>query len=302
MNLDHFIYFKTLAQSNSFTLASERLFITQQALSKSMKAFEKELGTTLFLRSKQGISLTADGEYVLQIANRVLDATNELQHHFASSHAKNIRGSLDIMSLPIIQDFFISKTLINFYKYYPQIKINYQLRNEAEILSALQKKETHLGFLHFFRLQGAPLIEINDPLSFIPLMNSNISAIVSKKSPLAKLESLSLQQLTNQPIVIFVSDELKSSNTYNLLKNFGAQKFYPVKGYALYSQMIADNIGISIKLDQFSQSFSQSISGSVPNCVNIPISNDIDAVFGYVYNKEYADNPCIKLFLNEFLK
>ncbi|MGI6105819.1 MAG: LysR family transcriptional regulator [Raoultibacter sp.] len=55
-------YFLTIAEEGSISRAADRLFISRQALSGSINALEAELGTSLFRRSKSGISLTQEGE------------------------------------------------------------------------------------------------------------------------------------------------------------------------------------------------------------------------------------------------
>lgn len=52
MELTHMLYVVTAAQLNSFTRAAQQLFISQSALSQSIKRLESELGTELFTREK----------------------------------------------------------------------------------------------------------------------------------------------------------------------------------------------------------------------------------------------------------
>ena len=59
MRIEVLEYFLEIADCKSFSRASENLFISQQGLSKSMRALEGELGVTLFQKSGRGIELTA---------------------------------------------------------------------------------------------------------------------------------------------------------------------------------------------------------------------------------------------------
>ena len=54
-----------LGETGNITKAADRLYITQSALSKRIKAIEKNLGVQLLLRSRQGIRFTPEGEAVL---------------------------------------------------------------------------------------------------------------------------------------------------------------------------------------------------------------------------------------------
>lgn len=53
--------FLKVCETGSISGASEQLYISQQGISRIISSLEKELGTVLFIRSRQGVSLTADG-------------------------------------------------------------------------------------------------------------------------------------------------------------------------------------------------------------------------------------------------
>ncbi len=62
INLNSFKIFLEVANSNSFLEASNKLFLSQPAISKSMSKLEEDLGISLFYRANKGISLTPSGE------------------------------------------------------------------------------------------------------------------------------------------------------------------------------------------------------------------------------------------------
>lgn len=70
-------YFLAVAEELHFTRAAERLYVSQPALSKQVRALERQLGVDLFRRDPHGVALTAAGEALLPHARRVLDAWAE---------------------------------------------------------------------------------------------------------------------------------------------------------------------------------------------------------------------------------
>lgn len=70
-------YFVTVADELHFTRAAERLFVSQPALSKQIRSLERQLGTELFVRGRQGVELTPAGAALLPGARRVLEAWDE---------------------------------------------------------------------------------------------------------------------------------------------------------------------------------------------------------------------------------
>jgi DNA-binding transcriptional LysR family regulator len=70
-------YFVTVAEELHFTRAAERLYVSQPALSKQIRALERQLGVELFRRERQGAALTPAGEALLPYARRVLEVWEE---------------------------------------------------------------------------------------------------------------------------------------------------------------------------------------------------------------------------------
>ena len=64
--------FKVVAKHLSFTKAAEQLYLSQPAVSKAIKSLEEEFKTTLFVRKRNAIELTAEGKAFLIYAQKIL--------------------------------------------------------------------------------------------------------------------------------------------------------------------------------------------------------------------------------------
>ncbi len=78
MNLNHLNFAIEVARSGSFTLASERCFVTQPTLSNGIKHLEDALGDKLFERTTRNVTLTQFGNHMLPAIQAMLDAKREL--------------------------------------------------------------------------------------------------------------------------------------------------------------------------------------------------------------------------------
>ena len=74
--------FLAVAEELHFTRAAARLYVAQQALSRDVRRLERELGAELFVRTTRQVTLTADGERLLPLARRVLQAQDDLIAEF----------------------------------------------------------------------------------------------------------------------------------------------------------------------------------------------------------------------------
>lgn len=80
--------FTVVAEELHFTRAAARLYVAQQALSRDIRALERDLGTALFVRTTRNVTLTPDGERLLPYARRVLAAHDELAAAFVRAEAR----------------------------------------------------------------------------------------------------------------------------------------------------------------------------------------------------------------------
>jgi DNA-binding transcriptional LysR family regulator len=87
MELNHLQSFIAVAKLGHLTRAAETLHLSQPALSGQIKALEENLGVTLFERSSSGMSLTTSGRLLLEDAQRVIEAVEQLKHA-----AQRLRG------------------------------------------------------------------------------------------------------------------------------------------------------------------------------------------------------------------
>ncbi|MBO4819648.1 MAG: LysR family transcriptional regulator [Firmicutes bacterium] len=77
MNTDQLIKFLTIVKQRSMSKAASVLYVTPSALSHSIQSLEEELGTTLFIRNKKGIILTASGEILYKYASKIDELSTE---------------------------------------------------------------------------------------------------------------------------------------------------------------------------------------------------------------------------------
>ncbi|MGT9857871.1 LysR family transcriptional regulator, partial [Citrobacter freundii complex sp. 2025EL-00205] len=66
-------YFSVVAEENNMSRAAQRLFMSQPPLSRHIRQLEERLGVTLFVRHTRGLTLTEDGQRVLEMVRPLLD-------------------------------------------------------------------------------------------------------------------------------------------------------------------------------------------------------------------------------------
>ncbi len=93
MTLTELRYIIAVAREKHFGRAAEACFVSQPTLSVSIKKLESELGVIIFERGGSEIALTPIGENIVQQAQRVLDAANQIKE-IADQGRDPLRGAL----------------------------------------------------------------------------------------------------------------------------------------------------------------------------------------------------------------
>ncbi len=145
MSLNNLKIFINVADSGSITRTAEALFISQPAVSKAVKAIEKELGVNLFFRDKKtGIKLTDIGERVLSYARQMMPLEEKLYQ--TAYFSKNmLEGTLRIASLPSGIDHIVVKALSCFNKKYPQVNVEILEGSTKDVNRMVLEHEAEFG-------------------------------------------------------------------------------------------------------------------------------------------------------------
>lgn len=139
MNITSLYYFKEVVQDLNLTKTATRLFISQQALSKSISQLEKECANQLFFR-KPHLRLTPAGEAMLRFAKEVLDS----QRHFTeilSDVSEETRGTIRFGASSLRSSFCLTKILPKFSKIYPNVNIEVTDNTSANLQNLLLEDE-----------------------------------------------------------------------------------------------------------------------------------------------------------------
>jgi len=119
--------FVSASRHLSFTKAAEELFVTQGAISGSIRKLEAELGFPLFYRFTRRIILTEEGERLLGTLQKSL---LEISDQIKSIKSQELDGSLYISSAPSLASQWLAPRLKKFSERYPGISIHIRSRND----------------------------------------------------------------------------------------------------------------------------------------------------------------------------
>lgn len=204
--------FHSVARLLSFTKASEELFISQPAVTKSIKELESELNIRLFIRKGNKIELTEAGQTLFKYATQILSIENKINYDISLLKDK-YTGILKIGASTTIGQYVLPPVLALFNKRYPEIKLSLSNNNTQIIEKSLVD-----GLIDIGVVEGNSK---NKQLKYIPFLKDEIVAIAHTSQKLSQLDELSLDEFVSTPLVLretgsgsleVISDKLKEHN------------------------------------------------------------------------------------------
>jgi LysR family cyn operon transcriptional activator len=193
MELRQLRYLVAIAQEANFTRASEKVFVSQSALSQQIQALEQETGMVLLDRSKRGVRLTAAGEILYRHAQRIFleleqaeTAINEL--------AGLQRGELHVGVVQTVNDYLMPLLASSFAQRHPRVKLLVSELSTDEIEAGLEQGELQVG-LGF-------IPSSSQSIDAQPLFEEQLVLIVRGDHPLAQRKQLAVGSLDQLPMVM----------------------------------------------------------------------------------------------------
>ena len=137
--------FIAVADARSITHGADRAHLALASASERIKGLEEALGVVLFKRVRRGVELTAAGESLLDHARIVMHNVEAMQGDLAS-FASGVRASVHMLANTVGLSEHLPKALAAFLREHPDIDVDVEERESADIASAIASGASDLGF------------------------------------------------------------------------------------------------------------------------------------------------------------
>jgi DNA-binding transcriptional LysR family regulator len=195
VELRYLLYFKTVAEQQSFTRAAEKLRIAQPAISQQIKTLEEELQVKLLVRTKRSVKLTAAGDAFLRQAKEILDRVEQSRVE-ARRAAQGETGTLSIGFFKTGSFLFLPDLIHAYRTQYPAVRIQLHEQTPSEQLDSLELGRIDVGFTF-----ALPKIKSGRFVQEL-LYRDCIVAVLPDRHALACSQKISLEKLANENWVI----------------------------------------------------------------------------------------------------
>ena len=209
MTLQQLKYAVTVAECGNVTAASQKIFISQPSLTNAVHELEKEIGITIFSRTNKGVVVTNEGDEFLGYARQVLEQASLIEEKYLGKEQKRSRFSVTCQHYS-----FAVNAFVDVIKQFGGSEYDYTLRESrtSKIIDDVARLKSEIGILYMNKSNCeviSKLLKKND-LIFSELFTAKPHVFISKTSPLAKKERITLEDLKPFPYLTYEQGEYNS--------------------------------------------------------------------------------------------
>ena len=215
MNFHQLQYAVAIAHHGlSVTQAASALGTSQPAISRALKALERELGFDLFVREGRAFSrITPQGAQVLEYATRALAEIASLKAVAADLNHDN-RGTLSIATTHTQARYVLPPVVQAFRERYPEVELHLHQGTSEQIAEMVATDRVQLAIA-----TGSDALFPG--LVLLPVYRWHRQVIVPKRHPLAAVRKLTLQELAKYPLITYVFSFSGGSSLQNVFSREG---------------------------------------------------------------------------------
>ena len=198
MEIRQLEYFVSVVETNSFTKAAEKQYVSQPCITHSIRKLEEELGFELFDRSQKKSPLTDEGK---RFYLRACNLLNELRDTMTEmNELRNLsRGTINLAIPPMIGSCLFPYLFTSFQTQYPHLTLNVCEEGSFSAHRMIEQEELDLGII----ILPDPNLET---LQSVQLTQQEILLAVAPTHPLAQRESVCFADLRQEKFILFKSN------------------------------------------------------------------------------------------------
>ena len=290
-------YVIMIANSGSFREAANRLFVSQPALSTTIKELESEIGIQLFERTNKGIRVTKSGEDFINYAKRAVSQYKIIEERYIDKEKEKSHFSVSMQHY-----VFAVHAFANVVREYHAQKYVYAVKETQtdKVLDDVRELKSDVGIISYSQSNVKVMKKLlrDYGLKFVPLMVRETYVYVWKKHPLADRSELSLSELTEYPCVSF---DQNSDNEFYLseeaLGDYDFDKLIKSSDRATSAELMTSLNGYSIGTGNIIDS--QALKKGI---IAIKLKEEDPLTIGYIVKKNHKLSDIAEKYIQELLK
>lgn len=242
VNLELYRVFYTVAKCGSLTKAAEELYISQPAVSQSIKQLENQLGTSLFNRTHRGMELSEQGgKLIFSEVERALRLFNEAENRIAQMK-ESATGTIRIGASDTIFEYFLADKIVEFHERFPAVKIEMMADFTPDTIEKLKANRCDIAFVNL-------PIKVDPELHLYGnCMRLNDVFIAGEKYKKLAEGTASFASLKDVPLIMMDKNTVARRTLDNFVEALGVslQPSIEVGSWELMKRLVMRGMGIGV--------------------------------------------------------
>ncbi len=194
INLNQLRAFYYVAKHSSHTIAAEKLFISQPAVTAQIKLFENFHDMKLFKKTGRNLILTHLGKLLFEQAERIFKIEDEVETSLTQMKELN-QGLLELGCTKAYAKHIMPSIISVFHRAYPKIKIILKEGSSMAMINSLLEFENEVIVV--------AQMEVNDPrIQFIPFSLEEIVIVLPVNHPLSRKKEIEFHDIAMEPVIM----------------------------------------------------------------------------------------------------
>ena len=297
MNITQLKYVLSTAASSSMREAATRLFVSQPALSASIRDLEDELGFLIFERTSKGISLTDAGREFVIYAKKAVGQYEVLEERYLARDRDK-----EFFSVSTQHYNFAIKAFTAVIRETDPERFVFSIHETKtrDVLDDVRSLKSEVGVISFSGANEEVIRKLfrDYQLEFVPLMRRDTYAYVWKTHPFAGREEISIEELQDYPCIAF--DQTDDSSYYlseEAMADYDFKKLIRSDDRATTMEIIAELDGYSIGSGMLAGD-----EAILDGLVSIKLKEEDPLTIGYITRKGSRLSRYGELYLAELRK
>lgn len=204
--------FCSAARLGSISRAAEALDVGQPTLSKRIKAFERELGGPLFLRTKRPLRLTRLGT---RLYDAVVPLTRILDDIDSMVSGEELERPVSVAASYPISDHIVPEVVREFARAHPRVRLRIRVGGSAEVIEQLARGEVEFGLVH--------VPAVTSDMKITELGSYDRVLVTLAGHPILREADISLESIARWPLILGRVGSYSRTSLENHFRNLGVQ-------------------------------------------------------------------------------
>ena len=191
--IEHYRVFKAVADNGNISSTARELYLSQSAISQSVKILEDSLGVRLFSRSPRGVTLTADGHTLYEYVSGALSLLEAGEVRLNESR-ELVRGELTIGASNTLTECYLLKYLKQYHRLYPGVKVRILNGTSKRVMNFLNNGTVDIAF--------ATTNEKDEHFESFMCFKTHTAFVAAADYPIDFSKTYSLKEISALPLIL----------------------------------------------------------------------------------------------------